>query len=106
VRERVPEFAVLETVGFGHRGIIGLVFAEAALQCLPGAVVGMALATVLSRLPLRFLPSELAGIAVPTMSPPVFALALLVAMALALASSAIPVVRLRNLRVNDALAGR
>jgi putative ABC transport system permease protein len=106
VRERVPEFAVLETVGFGQRGIVGLVFAEAAAQCIPGAVVGMALATVLSRVPLRFLPAELAGIAVPTLSLSVFALALLAAAALALASAVIPVVRLRNLRINDALAGR
>ncbi len=106
VRERVPEFAVLETIGFEHRAIIGLVFAEAAAQCVPGAIAGMALATLLARWPLRFLPAELAGIPVPTLSLPLFALAFMIAIALALASSAIPVVRLKDLRVTDALAGR
>jgi putative ABC transport system permease protein len=106
VRDRIPEFAVLETIGFRHNGIVALVFAEAAAQCLPGAILGMALASVLARWPLRFLPSQLAGMPAPTLSPVVFTWALLFAVLLAFASSAIPAYRLRDLRVADALAGR
>jgi putative ABC transport system permease protein len=106
VRERVPEFAVLETIGFGHRAIVAMVFAEAAAQCLPGAALGMALATTLSRWPLRYLPSDLGNLPLPTLSAIVYSWAALFAVLLALASSAVPVFRLRALSVTDALAGR
>ena len=69
-------------------------------------MAGMALATLLSRWPLRFLPSQLANVSPPTMAPAVFAVALVCAIGLALASSALPLLRLRKLRINDALAGR
>src|SRR5262249_20548001 len=36
VRARTPEFAVLKTVGYGQRTIVGLVFAEAAIPCVMG----------------------------------------------------------------------
>lgn len=107
VRDRIAEFAVLGTIGFGHRSIVALVFAEAAALCIPGAIAGMAIATLLRRWPLRFLPSEVARlVAVPTLSAAVFASALAFAILLALASAALPVMRLRKLRVSDALAGR
>jgi putative ABC transport system permease protein len=106
VRDRIPEFAVLQTIGFRQRGIVALVFAEAVAQCLPGAILGMALATILARWPLRFLPSQLANMPAPILSPVVFTWALLFAALLAFASSAIPAYRLRDLRVTDALAGR
>ncbi len=48
VRERIPEFAVLKTVGFSDRRIAALVFLEAALPCIAGAVLGTGLAAALS----------------------------------------------------------
>jgi putative ABC transport system permease protein len=106
VRDRIPEFAVLQTIGFRHSGIVALVFAEAAAQCLPGAILGMAVATILARWPLRFLPSQLAGMPTPTLSLMVFSWALVFAVLLAFVSSAIPAYKLRDLSVTDALAGR
>ena len=37
VRERIPEFAVLKTLGFSDAGVMALVFIEAAIPCLMGA---------------------------------------------------------------------
>ena len=45
VRERIPEFAVLKTLGFSTAGLAALVFVEAAIPCLLGAAIGLALAT-------------------------------------------------------------
>jgi putative ABC transport system permease protein len=43
VRERIPELAVLKTVGFGDGKVLTLVLAEALLLCLIAAVIGLAL---------------------------------------------------------------
>ena len=56
VRERIPEFAVLKTIGFSDGGVMALVFAEAAIPCLSGAAIGMALATLLAAIFPRLLP--------------------------------------------------
>lgn len=43
VRERVPELAVLKTVGFSDAKVLGLVVAESLLLCVLGALGGLAL---------------------------------------------------------------
>ncbi len=43
VRERVPELAVLKTLGFGDTTVLGLVIAESLLLCMTAALVGLAL---------------------------------------------------------------
>jgi putative ABC transport system permease protein len=43
VRERVPELAVLKTLGFGDATVLGLVIAESLLLCVSAALVGLAL---------------------------------------------------------------
>ncbi len=43
VRERVPEFAVLKTLGFGDTAVLGLVIAESLLLCVVAALAGLAL---------------------------------------------------------------
>ena len=47
VRERVPELAVLKTLGFSDGSVLGLVLAEAGALCLAGGLAGLALATLL-----------------------------------------------------------
>ena len=44
VRERMPEFAVLKTLGYSDGGVLGLVLAESAILCLLAAVAGLAIA--------------------------------------------------------------
>lgn len=107
VHERIPEFAVLQTVGFRGRAIAMLVFAEATIPCLIGAVVGIALANVLTQWTWQYLPHDVTTeIPKPTLSVAVLIWAVMAAVVLALGSSAAPIQRLRRIRVTDALAGR
>ena len=46
VRQRIPEIAILKTIGFTRRNIMGLVLVESVLLLLLGAILGLALATV------------------------------------------------------------
>jgi len=106
VRERTREFAVLEALGYRHVTLMALVFVEAAIPCLAGAIVGTGLAAALTRLPTQYLPPDLASMPKPTLSLMVLAATLCCALLLALASAVIPMRRLRHLSVTDALAGR
>ena len=105
VRERFAEFATLKTIGFSGRGVIGLVFAEAAMPCLLGAVLGIGLAQVISIvMPLMLPPSQ--GLPVPTMSAMVLVWAAICAAFVALTSSALPALRLGRMDIATALSGR
>ena len=104
VREHLGEFAVLKTIGFTARGIIALVFAEAAIPCLSGAAVGLAFAKIISLLLPRFVP---AVAQFPTYMPvPVLASAFLAAGLIAFCSTALPALRIARLDVATALARR
>jgi putative ABC transport system permease protein len=106
VRERMPEFAMLQTLGYRPRMLMGLLFAEVAIPCVAGALVGLALAAALTRLPSTYLPSDLTSMPKPTFSWMVLAWVLGCALLLALASAVIPSGRLWHSSVTDALAGR
>ena len=106
VRERTPEFAVLTTIGYSQSTLMGLVLAEAAIPCVVGAGIGMGLAVLLARLPTGYLPTDLASLPKPTLSPGVFAFSLVCALLLALVGAVVPLKHLRRMSVIDALAGR
>jgi putative ABC transport system permease protein len=106
VRERTPEFAVLETLGYPSTRLMALVFAEALIPCLAGALLGTGLADVLTRMPTPYLPHDFSGIPTPTLSPQVLGWSVGCALLLAAASAMIPMLRLRQISVTDALAGR
>lgn len=46
VRERIPELAVLKTIGFSNRSVLLLVLAESVLLVVIGGVIGVSLASV------------------------------------------------------------
>ena len=46
IRERIPEIAVLKTIGFSDNAVLCLVIAEAALLCLIAAAVGLCLSKI------------------------------------------------------------
>ena len=46
VRERVPELAILKTLGFSNGSVLGFVLAEAAALCIIGGLIGLGIATV------------------------------------------------------------
>ena len=106
VRERIPEFAVLKTLGYRNTTLSALVFMEAAAPCMMGGSLGIALAAVVAQWPRRFLPQDLLDLPKPTMSIAVLATALVCVVLLTMASSVIPILRLRRMSVVDALAGR
>lgn len=60
VRERIPELAVLKTLGFTNRMVLLLVIAESLLICVIGGLLGMGLATLvmkgLAHAPIQFPP--------------------------------------------------
>jgi len=102
IRERIPELAILKTVGFSDGTVTALVLAEALCLLVTGAALGMGAAVGV--LPLvngstggRFPPlfvSERTWLAAA-------ALAVLVALAVGLP----PALRARRLRIVEALAG-
>ena len=100
VRERVPELAVLKTIGFSDESVLGFVFAEATALCIIGGVLGLGLAT-------------LTGIAVAaaanfplTVNYRVWAAGFVAIAVLSLATGLVPALRARRLSIVDALAGR
>ncbi|HEY1501120.1 MAG TPA: ABC transporter permease, partial [Acidobacteriaceae bacterium] len=107
VRERIPEFAVLMTVGFRRTQLGWLVVAEAAVPCLLGALLGTGVAALVARIPAQILSRDLRQLVSNSDTPPaVLGVALGLALILALASAAAPLQRLRHISVTDALAGR
>ena len=105
VRERFAEFATLKTIGFSDGGVIGLVFAEAAIPCLLGAGLGIGVAAIVSNVMPHFLPPG-QGLPIPTMNAMVFVWAGLCAALVAFASSALPALRLKQMDIATALSGR
>lgn len=105
VRERFAEFATLKTIGFSDAGVIALVFAEAAVPCLLGAGLGIGLAAVISNVLPTFLPPG-QGLPIPIMTAMVFVWAAIAASVVALASAALPALRLKQMDIATALSGR
>src|SRR5262249_12089529 len=50
VRERIPELAVLKTLGFSDGSVLGFVLAEAAAMCALGGLLGLGIATLFGAL--------------------------------------------------------
>jgi putative ABC transport system permease protein len=102
IRERIPELAILKTVGFSDGKVTALVLAEAVLVLFIGGGLGMAGAT--SALPV--LNGSTGGRFPPLfVSAATWLLAIGIALALALAVGLPPALRARRLRIVDALAG-
>lgn len=99
VRERIPELAVLKTLGFGDGKVLGLVLAESLLLCVIAAVIGLAL----SYAALPIIKQGLQGMELsPTALIPGIAAAVLLALIVGLP----PAIRAMKLNIVDALADR
>jgi putative ABC transport system permease protein len=105
VRERRAEFAALKTIGFSDAKLVALVAVEAALPCLAGAICGVLVAAALSDQLPKVMPRTF-GVPPPVMSPAVYISALVSACVLALASTALPALRLRRQDIAAVLSGR
>jgi putative ABC transport system permease protein len=99
IRERMPEIAVLKTVGFPDRLVMGLIVAEAVTFCIFAAGIGLAIGA--------FVLSAARGlIGIATTPVLVTSVGLVFAVLLALIGSSVPAWRGLKLQVVDALAGR
>ena len=99
VRERIPELAVLKTLGFGDDKVLMLVLAESLLLCMIAAVIGLAL----SYAALPIIKMGLQGV---ELSPAALVPGIGVAVLLALIVGAAPALRAMRLNIVDALADK
>ena len=99
IRERVPELAVLKTLGFSDAGVLWLVLAESLLLCVLAALAGLAVAALL-------FPALRDTIGVVSLPRSVLIEGVIIAVLLALATGLLPAWRARRLNIVDALAGR
>jgi len=101
VRERIPELAVMKTLGFTDFTVLMMVLSEAFLICALGALIGMGFAASLLVVASKSLQLPLApGDATLWLQ------ALATAFALSVAVGVLPAWRARTLKIVDALAGR
>jgi putative ABC transport system permease protein len=102
VRERVPELAVLKTLGFSDASVLGFVLAEAGALCLAGGLVGMGLATLFGAM----ISKGTGGQFAIDVSLPVWGMAAVAVVGMTLAVGLLPALRAQRLKIVDALAGR
>jgi putative ABC transport system permease protein len=103
VRERIPELAVLKTIGFSNRSVLWLVLAEAVLLIVLGGAIGLGIAAVL----MPAVSSASGGVvqlgSVPTAT---WLLGLGLMIAIGVVVGALPALRAMRLNIVDALAWR
>ncbi|HUA24076.1 MAG TPA: FtsX-like permease family protein [Steroidobacteraceae bacterium] len=102
VRERIPELAILKTVGFSNRSVLGLVLAESVLLLVLGGAAGLALAEVA----VSFIRANLAAIPMLPVGATSWLEGLGLMALIGLLVGALPARRGMSLRIVDALAGR
>jgi putative ABC transport system permease protein len=100
VRERIPELAVLKSVGFSDATVLRLVLAEALLLCVIAAVIGLALSYAV--LPIV----KQGGFQGLELSPRALLPGLGVAVLLAVIVGLPPALRAMRLNIIDALADK
>jgi putative ABC transport system permease protein len=99
VRERVPELAVLKTLGFGDAAVLGLVMAESLLLCVVAALLGLALS-------FAAIPIVKMGLQGVELSPRALLPGIGVAVLLGVIVGLPPALRAMRLTIVDALADR
>ncbi|HEU4813890.1 MAG TPA: FtsX-like permease family protein [Xanthomonadaceae bacterium] len=103
VRERIPELAILKTIGFTDRSVLMLVLAESMLLLVIGGLLGLGLAAVA-------MPAVSAAsggmIQLGTMPAATWALGVVLMLAIGALVGLIPAMRAMRLNIVDALAGR
>lgn len=103
LRERIPEFAVLKTLGFTNGGVAALVLGEAVLLCLVGGALGLGVAALLTPWVAGTVENILPGI---ELGWTIVATGLGVAMLLGLAIGVLPALSANRLQIVDALRAR
>ncbi len=102
VRERVPELAVLKTLGFSDGSVLGFVLAEAVALCMAGGLIGLGLATLLG----AAVEKGTGGQFRLNVDAFVWAIGIAAILVMSVAVGLLPALRARRLKIVDALAGR
>jgi putative ABC transport system permease protein len=102
VRERIPELAILKTVGFSNRSVLGLVLAESVLLLVLGGAAGLGLAQVA----VSAIRANLVAIPMLPVGPSSWLEGVGLMALIGLLVGALPARRGMRLRIVDALAGR
>ncbi|KAF1711500.1 hypothetical protein CSC70_06265 [Pseudoxanthomonas kalamensis DSM 18571] len=103
VRERIPELAVLKTLGFTNRTVLVLVLVESVLLIVLGGMIGMGLAAVI--VPIVSGASN-GMISLPSIPTQTWLVGLALMAGIGLIVGALPAMRAMRLKIVDALAGR
>ena len=103
VRDRIPELAVLKTLGFTNRTVLMLVLVESVLVIVLGGVIGMGLAAVI--IPILSQVSN-GMMNLPTIPAETWTLGLILMLVIGIVVGALPAMRAMRLKIVDALAGR
>ena len=101
VRERIPELAVLKTLGFSDASVLGFVLAEAFALCLFGGLIGLSLASLAGAM----VEKGTGGQFQLHLDGSVWLLGVLAIVLMSVAVGLLPGLRARRLRIVDALAG-
>ena len=102
VRERIPELAVLKTLGFPDGSVLGFVLAEAFALCLCGGLLGLALASIGGAM----IEKGTGGQFQLRLDVSVWLIGIAAIVLMSIAVGLLPALRARRLRIVDALAGR
>ncbi|HEV2286211.1 MAG TPA: ABC transporter permease [Steroidobacteraceae bacterium] len=102
VRERIPELAVLKTLGFSDGSVLGFVLAEAFALVLLGGLVGLTLASIAGAM----VEKQTGGQFLLELDRGVWLLGVAAIVLMSLAVGGLPALRARRLKIVDALAGR
>jgi putative ABC transport system permease protein len=99
MRERIPEFAVLKTLGFSDNKVLTLILLEAVFLCVVAAAIGLGLA----RLAFSFMGSLFGALSPSAL---LIATGLGIGILLAAVSGLPPAWRSMRINIVDALSGR
>jgi putative ABC transport system permease protein len=102
VRERVPELAVLKTLGYSDGSVLGFVLAEAVALCSIGGLTGLALATVLGGM----VEKATGGQFQLPVDAFVWSIGIATIILMSMAVGLLPALRAQRLKIVDALARR
>lgn len=103
VRERIPELAVLKTIGFSNRSVLWLVLVEAIALVALGGLIGLAIAAAM----MPAISGASRGlIQLPYMPAATWALGIGLMIAFGVVVGLLPALRAMRLNIVDALAGR
>ena len=103
VRERIPELAVLKTLGFKDGTVLGLVMTESVLLIVLGGLIGLGLSAVI-------MPGVAAAsggvIQLPNVPGQTWLIGLVLMVVIGVIVGMLPALRAKRLKIVDALAGR